>query len=380
MGTLKNFIGTLKDYMLIGKSGIRIKNNSGIAQIRVADDSGFTRMQGADPMNDDDFATKRYADSGGGGGEATDKYFYGFRTYSKRAGTNYRRYILSSPGLLRDDTNTANIHSDYEIEIYNVFLGANGGVNGLDTGASWAISTFYYLWAIGKSGHSVTGINTTYTFNKLIDSGASFSGVVNVGDAVYNVTDGTWTKVTAVDSDTQLSLYSNAFTTTGKEYIVGPQAALLVSLSSTSPTMPTGYSYKRRIGSVLTDTSGYFHAFYTVGQGATKIFMYYDPQYMNVLTAGTSTSFSPVSLSSYVPPTSEMALLNVYHLSGGGRGYIRESNFPGSSYTCQYVAASPGWGTGNRDKIRTDASQNIDYKTAASDNMDIEVAGYVEEL
>lgn len=41
---------------------------------------------------------------------------------------------------------------------------------------------------------------------KLVDSLQNFTSTVSVGDAVKNTTDGTWTTVTAIDSDGQLSL------------------------------------------------------------------------------------------------------------------------------------------------------------------------------
>ena len=42
--------------------------------------------------------------------------------------------------------------------------------------------------------------------NKLIQSGQNFLTTVTVGDVVYNTTDGTYALVTAIDSDTQLSI------------------------------------------------------------------------------------------------------------------------------------------------------------------------------
>lgn len=61
-----------------------------------------------------------------------------------------------------------------------------------------------------------SGTNTTLTTDKLVDSAATFStNSVGIGDVVANITDGTYASVTAVDSETQLSLSADIFPTTG---------------------------------------------------------------------------------------------------------------------------------------------------------------------
>jgi hypothetical protein len=65
---------------------------------------------------------------------------------------------------------------------------------------------------------TTTGTTTSY---KLIDSGQTFLTSVAIGDTVYNDTDTTETTITAIDSDTQLSI-KNDIMTTGEDYrIVG---------------------------------------------------------------------------------------------------------------------------------------------------------------
>ena len=51
-----------------------------------------------------------------------------------------------------------------------------------------------------------SGTTTATTANKLVDSGQNFTSTVRVGDLVKNTTDSTTATVTAVDSDTTLSL------------------------------------------------------------------------------------------------------------------------------------------------------------------------------
>lgn len=67
----------------------------------------------------------------------------------------------------------------------------------------------------------VFGTSTTISSGKLIDTGASFlSGSITAGDFVWNHTDQTHTTVVSVDSDSQITLTANIFTSTGKEYSI----------------------------------------------------------------------------------------------------------------------------------------------------------------
>lgn len=67
---------------------------------------------------------------------------------------------------------------------------------------------------------TVTGTTTATTADKLVDSGATFvTDKVKVGDVVYNTTDDTAATVTAVDSETTLSVNANIFAS-GEAYTV----------------------------------------------------------------------------------------------------------------------------------------------------------------
>lgn len=61
-----------------------------------------------------------------------------------------------------------------------------------------------------------SGTNTTATDDVLIDSAATFStNNVAIGDAVANITGNTYATVTAIDSETQLTLSDNIFPAAG---------------------------------------------------------------------------------------------------------------------------------------------------------------------
>lgn len=77
---------------------------------------------------------------------------------------------------------------------------------------------------------TTTGTNTTATSLKLIDSAATFiTSHVYPGDVIHNDTASTAATVVSVDSETQLTLNANIFTTTAQAYTIyamSPQAGL----------------------------------------------------------------------------------------------------------------------------------------------------------
>ena len=63
MSVFEKIKGTLSSYLIVGISGYRIKENSGVIEFRDSGDSGFVKVRVADPSTDDNLANKRYADS-----------------------------------------------------------------------------------------------------------------------------------------------------------------------------------------------------------------------------------------------------------------------------------------------------------------------------
>lgn len=101
----------------------------------------------------------------------------------------------------------------------------------------------------------------------------------------------------------------------------------LLSASSTSPTMPSGYDRRRRVGAMLTDGSAALYRIRTVqGSGVLRdVYYLEDVNYgapfelyteVNV-GGGTAYSFSDVDCSSLVPPTSRFVLAYVSANSPG---------------------------------------------------------------
>ena len=89
-----------------------------------------------------------------------------------------------------------------------------------------------------------SGTTSSTTANKLVESGQNFLSTVSVGDIIVNTTDGTSATVTAVDSNTTLSVTPDVMPT-GKAYVIysatskteqliGIKDAVLVQQASTT--------------------------------------------------------------------------------------------------------------------------------------------------
>jgi hypothetical protein len=68
---------------------------------------------------------------------------------------------------------------------------------------------------------AVSGTNSSVTAGALVDSTKNFNALqIQVGSIVYNTTDGSAALVTAIASNTSLTLSANIFTATAKAYAV----------------------------------------------------------------------------------------------------------------------------------------------------------------
>ena len=95
---------------------------------------------------------------------------------------------------------------------------ATVGVEGYDGQAAY--NGFLTLTAPIPASNRTSGTNTSTNTNQLIDSGATFTATVGIGDVVANTTAGTYSEVATVDSDTTLTLADDIFTATSQAYSV----------------------------------------------------------------------------------------------------------------------------------------------------------------
>jgi surface protein len=95
---------------------------------------------------------------------------------------------------------------------------ATVGGSGYDGQAAY--NGYLKLIAPTPNANRTSGTNTSIATDKLIDLGATFTASVNIGDVVANTTAGTYSEVVTVDSDTQLTLADDIFTSTSQAYSV----------------------------------------------------------------------------------------------------------------------------------------------------------------
>jgi hypothetical protein len=153
----------------------------------------------------------------------------------------------------------------------------------------------------------------------------------------------------------------------------------LFSLSSTSPTLPAGYTKKRRLLSVRNNASSNFWGWTQITSTNTRQVLYEQESSTNllVLNAGTSTSFVTVACSSLIPPTSQTGIFGIWFNSTVGTRYakIRPN---GVTKDPPMVAQYPG---SSQIPVGTDSSQNIQYANSSSGGAStIWVQGFIEEV
>lgn len=166
--------------------------------------------------------------------------------------------------------------------------------------------------------------------------------------------------------------------------------ASLLSLSATNPTMPAGYTSKRRVGWVRNDAASNFLDFtQTIAEGRARQIQYPDLEQAttNVLTAGAAVGFTNVALGALVPPTSRLAMLVVQHEGAVGINDHARIRPGGSAVTNPATRSFAGLSlVGAADASsawfqRTDGSQQVEYRNnTAGGSTDIWAVGYVDEL
>jgi len=162
----------------------------------------------------------------------------------------------------------------------------------------------------------------------------------------------------------------------------------LLSVSSTSPTLPSGYTKKRLIGAVRNDNSSDFLEFYQNGSN-----VWYNEVLANleVLSLGTAATWAVVDCRGLVPTlvTKEMSLF-VHALTSGGSptnvdGYVRPNGL--SNITGSIVRLNATGTAGTRELATTIAILNLDGQVqyqivgnGSTDQMTIRVNGFTLKL
>jgi len=151
----------------------------------------------------------------------------------------------------------------------------------------------------------------------------------------------------------------------------------LFSLSSTSPTLPEGYVYKRRIGVVRNSVGSDFLNFRMIGNGVRRRYEYNEDRYgvLRVLSNGTATIWTDIDVSSVVPPTAIVLIIEA-HQSGTPNGQLRDDGY---SFDSGQWIVRPG---SSSDQISIiNVGQTIEYKNSgAGSSFYVDVLSFEEDL
>lgn len=144
--------------------------------------------------------------------------------------------------------------------------------------ANWASTTTYSL-AAGACLDSL-GVNDI-----VLSTGVTINGAVLGANGldIGALANSTWYYVYAIGSSFNSSL-----------------SAGLISVSASSPTLPSGYDIFRLVGITLTDGSAHFLKSYCSGNGKYRYHMW--DANISVLSGGTSASLAAIDVSTAVPP------------------------------------------------------------------------------
>lgn len=166
----------------------------------------------------------------------------------------------------------------------------------------------------------------------------------------------------------------------------GNPAAALLSTSATAPTLPGTYTIFRRVGWIRNDAASNLYEFVQWGGGADRQYHWRESAAtVQVLTAGTATTFTDVSLAGFVPPTSTRAYLNVRHQASGTDDHVKiRPDGSAEADPPMRVYSSGGDGDGDASSAfwqECSTAQLIEYENlTTTDPTDIWVLGFEDGI
>jgi hypothetical protein len=154
---------------------------------------------------------------------------------------------------------------------------------------------------------------------------------------------------------------------------------LLASVSSSSPTMPSGYLYKRYIGPIKNDAASDVVKFWQFGNGVDREY-FFDDDLTNqeVATGVSSGTYAAITCTSWIPAGVREVHFSVRGSGGAGvtGWYFRPS---GSSGDRIFNVSTTASRSDARMVVGTD--RNIEYKRAGgTDVLDLDVKGFTYHI
>jgi len=218
-----------------------------------------------------------------------------------------------------------------------------------------------------NAANTYTLIRTTSAGNLSVDPSGTGAGGLDTGSLANNTWYYIW--VIAKSSD-------------------GTIAGLL-STSASSPSMPSGYDVKRRIGACRTNGSATLYQQYTEAGGGNQRLVLYDEatdaspfEVLSNANISTFTSFTDVDCSAVVPPTSRLAQVGLLAIASGGSSYFwREKGLSNQKLRVTRAGGSTDNGVSVAN-VPLSAAQvgSIAASATVTDGVYVDVHGYYDNL
>ena len=156
----------------------------------------------------------------------------------------------------------------------------------------------------------------------------------------------------------------------------GTTVASLLSASATSPTMPSGYTYKKYVGAVYNRSSS-FSNFY---QRGNDVILPKDDSFVRVVVNGTATNYASVALSAVIPTTTNVVIgyYGVTETSTRALAYVAATAAGMGEYMLE-IKGSSGDNTGHLyfDLVLVETQTMYYYRhTSLGDDVDVYITGY----
>lgn len=161
------------------------------------------------------------------------------------------------------------------------------------------------------------------------------------------------------------------------------QCAGILSLSGTNPVLPYGYNSSRRIGWVRYLTSSFLR-FTCVGNSKTRDYRYQaDTTALAVLLTGHATTYTTVSLASFVPTGINLATIECFLTPAvaGDSLFIKPGGDSAATYIVMAATVVAIASSALMTDILCNSSQVIDYKLSnGGDTAFIYVLGFKDNI
>lgn len=165
----------------------------------------------------------------------------------------------------------------------------------------------------------------------------------------------------------------------------GGNAASLLSTQATNPTLPSGFTRKRRVGWVRNLSNSEFRPFQVVGSGTTKEY-YYDGVItdLQVLSGGNAGTYTAVNLSERVSPGNTWAYLQTATVNAPATFEFRRTDSGIADGLGPWRALTGDINVSQQTDhlwVVCNSNQRVDYRRSGGVGiLNIFVLGYKDEL